>query len=1367
MLLLATHAFHAAAAKLSSRHITTSTGLAGNTVNEIVQDPSGYIWLATNNGVSRHDGNYIYNYNRATATRQLGRIGRLTCDTAGNCLWLSTATYTNECYSLDGRQFTEWSSNPNQRLNKFIVTNKGIAFYDNTFGIRTVIHGVVTDYTVANGRLPTIDIRQICEDTKGNLWVATGKGAFVISPESHITKVVSERAILSCAIQESIVMMLTERGEIYRFDSPKERRLITSMNGVSAVNTSFICQRRWFIFTPDNAFAIDTDSGTHEALDIAGGLDQGSTAGYHFISNQSGRLWIFSETDSPRSMKLIENAHFSTNRGRKFHITSDRHGRLFIATYGSGLYVWSPTDNTLEHHTASSTATPLIGSNYLVCAYTDRQGNVWLGTESDGAYCIATQQNATEYIIPEPSRQGDWSNSISAIAETPDHQSIIIGTLWGGLYRYGLLTGKMQKLSSTDARITCVFIDSSGRLWVGTDRQGVRVANTVYDTSSGLPVNNITCLREDSNGRIWIGTYGGGLVSATTEKSGKMTFRQYLSDNMLGSRIKSVAIGRNGSLWAGTFNGLYSTDSRRHVITDSDFKSYKRADGTFPSDEIFALTFEGDTLLAGAAGCGLLKCSIGANSQITDIKSITSKEGLPNDNVLSILTDATGNIWTGTESGIACIGSGNRVLTMPATEAVATELCAVQTSDGRLFFGTTNGVAVIKAPTTMPSAALLQTIVTDIVIGGVSSLDSGRSDTSTYDYNENNLSFLFSCFNFMPSATPLYQYRLDGLDSEYSVPSTISRADYRNLPPGHYTFRVRAMGDNGQWMPAYYYSFTISQPWWNTWWAWLLYTLLIICVGWQLYSSWHERFMIKQQMAVERQANEFRTTLFTNIAHEFRTPIAIIAGAVDKLSADAGNHAAQQSVRRGTDRLLRLVNQFMDYRKLSTGNIRLHVAITDMVPFVRQIAYDFRTMAASKSVTLNFLPDGKQLMAVVDIEKVETICYNLLSNAVKYTPRHGSVTLRMTIDDDMLRITVDDSGPGISDKQADKLFNPFMSGYASQGGMGIGLYNAHQLAAVHKGCLEYAKVSADGGSRFTLTLPCTDAAYTPEERNDNQPAAIDEATVRDGGEIIREMNGEPLNNVTVAIIEDDHDMLLQIDSEVSKFFRTVSYSTGLEGISGIAEDHPQLLLCDVMLPDIDGYEVVRRLKANGDTADIPVIMLTALDDDNHQIRAYHSGADDYVVKPCNFRILLSRIVQLLRKAALQTDEGQNENTTVTGSSQRAATTGIIDNKADKVFIDKLEMVIARYLSDDTFSVDRMAETMNMGRTKFYGKVKEITGMSPNKYLLEKRLKRAAQLLSEGELSVSEVSYKVGITDPSYFNKLFKTRFGTVPSKYGK
>ena len=247
---------------------------------------------------------------------------------------------------------------------------------------------------------------------------------------------------------------------------------------------------------------------------------------------------------------------------------------------------------------------------------------------------------------------------------------------------------------------------------------------------------------------------------------------------------------------------------------------------------------------------------------------------------------------------------------------------------------------------------------------------------------------------------------------------------------------------------------------------------------------------------------------------------------------------------------------------------------------------------------------------------------------------------------------------------------------------------------------------------------------------------------------------EAFNDMTVAIIEDNPDMMQQLCTEVGQYFHTVSYTTGKRGYEGVASEPPALLLCDVMLPDMDGYEIVSRLKADANTAALPVIMLTALDDESHQIRAYKAGADDYMVKPCNFRLLLARMVQLIKWSRPQVPP-------------QADAPAIIEGHLDKVFVEKLEMLTARHLGEESFTVDRMAELMNMGRTKFYGKVKELTGMSPNKYLQDARMRRAAELLLEGELNISEVCYKVGMQDPTYFNKVFKARYGVVPSKYGK
>ena len=422
-------------------------------------------------------------------------------------------------------------------------------------------------------------------------------------------------------------------------------------------------------------------------------------------------------------------------------------------------------------------------------------------------------------------------------------------------------------------------------------------------------------------------------------------------------------------------------------------------------------------------------------------------------------------------------------------------------------------------------------------------------------------------------------------------------------------------------------------------------------------------------------------------------------------------------------------------------------------------------LAEQKGQKLTVTPFAKHHEMLFDKHLVETIVYNLLSNAIKYTPEKGNIKVTCSItshhsEDGRLTLTVEDDGPGISQRQQEELFKPFVHGYVSHGGMGIGLYIAYQMAIAHKGTLTYERVSQDGGSRFTLQLPTEDTAYSTDEYNaqssvsDVQTSVSDvNSSVSDDDHIILDMQGEALNDINVAIIEDDPDIMQQIRSKVGVYFNTVGYSTGKAGCDGIIAERPSLIICDVMLPDITGYEVVQRLKADSTTASIPVIMLTALDDEDYQMRAYKAGADDFMVKPCNYRLLIARAMQLIKGHATY--------------EQAATAPSLIESRSDKIFLEKLEMLTLQHLGEATFSVDRMAEMMNMGRTKFYGKVKTLTSMSPNRYLQDKRMKRAADLLLEGTLTVSEVAYKVGLQDPSYFNKLFKAYFGVVPSKYGK
>lgn len=1413
---------------LTSQHITTADGLAGNTINELIQDEEGFIWMATNNGLSRYDGYSTVNYTSLSTDkehRMEARVGRIFCDNSRNLLWLSTATYQNACYDLRHARFIDWSGRGNhyRQQNKVKLTTRGMVLYGANTG--ATLCGMTdgqpwaVDYQTSQKALPSDNVLSIVEDSAHHIWFPTDKGIAVLQANIQKPTIINAHAgnIITAATSGQVTYFLNQQGVASAYDTKLKKVLDTQMPAIlgrpTKVNVSFIWQGWWMLFTPEGTYAMNLKDGTFEKpaqWQVIDGLDQGRCEGYHFIANRTGRLWLFPDSGSMKTLDLLPEAYYTTNKGRKFNVARAADGRLFIATYGNGLFVYTPdvrgNEGALRHYSANDES-PVIYSDYLLCAITDSQGNVWIGSDSAGAYCLTTTNNKkATFIYPQPGSLSNWDNSISVVRHMPQdgqgkHGDIIIGTRKGNVYSYNAANHEMAIVASCKASITAYFTDSKGRTWIGTWGDGLYIDGQRYATTDSLhpiPSNIISDILEDRQGRIWVATWNAGLLLM-----GNQGVKQYLDTDMNGCRINDLLQADDGTLWVATNNGLVSMKDDKPV-------TYNTTNKTFPCDEVRALHIDCQgTLWVVCASGGVVRCQIAADGTISTSKVITQQMGLANNSASSLVEDDKGFIWIGTEDGVSRINPSNNIInSYRFAKTLQGNVCfnnsACKGEHGEVIFGTFDGLLVInpEASTLLsPPSSLLPTAITDINVNGTSIHEMGLLEEAmgyttriTLAHNQNSLRIYFSDFDYDMQCQRVFQYYLEGLDHDWQSITPENHADYSELQPGRYTFHLRSLNAEGNWNDEVTLQIVIRQPWWNTWWAWCIYLLLLGLIVWYLYRNGRERFLLHQQIKMERQLTEFRTNLFTNITHEFRTPLAIIKGAVDKLSQDSSSRAALQTAQRGTKRLLRLVNQFMEYRKINTDNLRLQVAKDDLVRFVQDLIQDFWTAAQQKDINLNFLPSEKKLEIPFDHQMVETIVYNLLSNAVKYTPERGSITVRLKTPTpapphprtpesasllpppSTLLLQIEDSGPGISVEQQKELFKPFMHGYVSQGGMGIGLYTAYQMAQAHKGTLGYERINEEGGSRFTLTLPADDTVYTAEDYLETGKAIDTPPTT---GEVIKELQGEALNDRLVVIIEDNPDMMDQIRQEVGVYFNTIGYSTGqafLDSLfrtpeppnppSTLLPPLPSLILCDVMLPDISGYDIVSKVKAHGEMSSVPVIMLTALDDDTHQIRAYHAGAADYMVKPVNFNLLLARMMQLIKWNEAQPASSNNpSNHSPSSLLPPPSSTPILETQADKLFKDRMLLYINKHISDSSFSVDRLAELMNMGRTKFYGKVKELTGMSPNKYLMDIRMKKAADLLADGDLTVAEVSYKVGFEDPSYFNKCFKAAYGVVPSKY--
>lgn len=651
----------------------------------------------------------------------------------------------------------------------------------------------------------------------------------------------------------------------------------------------------------------------------------------------------------------------------------------------------------------------------------------------------------------------------------------------------------------------------------------------------------------------------------------------------------------------------------------------------------------------------------------------------------------------------------------------------------------------------------MRAVITDLAINGISIYEAENEQFLTKALNytreislphdKNSLNIHFSNFDYPHIQNAMYQYYLEGIDNTWRPMTSINHAEFSDLNPGSYTLHIRTRIGSNQWSEENLLHITICQPWYNTVWAWCIYLLIICGAGVLYYRSWLRNFELNQQIALEKQMSDFRINFFTHISHEFRTPLAIIQSAVEKMMTKGEGYASKNNINtlsRGTKRLQRLINQLMEFRKINTGNMKLNIEKGEIIGFVRAIYNDLYTVAKQKDVTMNFTPWTSNHEMLFDQEKVETIVYNLLSNAVKYTPDKGIISVKLYLENNIVFFSVEDNGPGNKPERKADLFKPFMHGYASKGGMGIGLYTAHQMAEIHKGSLTYERSLDLGGSRFCLALPNDAGKYQPEDIIEKK--ALDDHSIdKDEIEmIVKEMTPKAINNVTVMVIEDDPDMLEQIKSELSVYFHVETFMNGKTGYENIRKIKPALLISDIQLPEMIARAlqfVAMELKAKQKTEEKAqqekaLGQETTLKENAPLEKAEQSSCGE---------VILVKPVKELKK---------NEPT-------------LLMSTLDKKFKDKLEAIVAQHIGDNNFNVDRLAELLCLGRTTVYNRTKSIMGVSPNIYIQNERLRIAAKLLLEGEYTVSEISEKVGFSDSTYFYKCFKNKFGIAPSKYGK
>lgn len=1071
------------------------------------------------------------------------------------------------------------------------------------------------------------------------------------------------------------------------------------------------------------------------------------------LTDNKGGKWIYNNTgilrkvvgDSLITLRLLPNETNYIDYER-FNIVEDNHGLVWISTYGKGLFVFNHDLNQGQHFVSNEKGESPIASNYLLCITADRRDGVWVSAEYGGVSHLQVMDKGVVRIFPNGRENLDLSNVVRMVKKQRDG-SVMVGTRDGCLYHYSADMAQMLVKSHFDSNIYSVVEMPQGRMWIGTRGKGI------YGIP-GLDFKNkkVFCLKPDDRGRMWIGTFGEGLSVAIPRGEG-YEVRTFFADSVGLNEVRCLAIDRKGMLWGGTSGGLFCVDPTRFAADGKGLRVYKRG-----SEIHDMLVDRQGRLWLTVPGEGLV-CMQDGNFRILD-----ASQGLINNMVQSVVETEDGNLWVSTQQGVSCWKAkdnsfDNYLFSRVMMGNVYNENSAVCLDDGRVLLGGNYGLTIIN-----PSRISHVKGQTSVVF-----TSHPYSDEMTLSYEERSPKINFSTLDYSDVNNVKYTYWLEGYDSSWSVPSPTPWVNYQNLPFGSYRLHVKASYSDGIWGKESVLDISVEPPFYLSVWAWVFYALFLTVVIVMVVKSIREKNILKGKIKFEQEFTRYKLVFFTNIAHEFRTPLTLIQGSLEKekriMKTNHWQLELEKTVRtmdKSVQRMLRLIDQLLEFRKMQAGKLKLSLQETDVVMFVQGICKMFDDAAESKQIDFKFESQLPAYLMYLDQQKMDKVVFNLLSNAFKYTHAKGTISVSLSFTD-VMTIRVADTGVGIPQEKREQLFSRFMQSSYTGESFGIGLHLTHELVRTHHGEITYQE-NEGGGSVFVVTIPLQKDCYEASDFlvKDSPILKADLTKERDGQEekttdAVPSAPSAPLNRRTILLIEDDNDVREFLLSELESCFDLKVASDGKAGIAMAKELDVDLIVSDVMMPGMNGFELTKRLKNSFETSHIPIILLTALSTDENVLEGTESGADAYITKPFSPQLLMARILQLLNQREILRQKF--------GKVPQEIRPAMLRNEQDSLFVKRLDSIVYSRLGEQDLSVDKVAGLLHLGRTIFYKKVRGTTGYTPNEYIRVIRLRKAAELLKEGEKNVSEVAYAVGFDNPYYFSKCFKEQFGMPPSQY--
>ena len=1325
-------------------HLTVNEGLAHSDALSVLQDRAGFIWISTNNGIDRYDGYELKNYllpnsnfnglyNNRVQSLELAGDGTIWAIADEQGVFYYDAS-TNRFHSL-----ADLSADAASRQLLLEISARAVLpLKDGRLCIATRMHGLLVVAFDQDGKIAglqqipflrngaNITLFKLAEDHAGNVWVGTlGLGLWHLQKKGDTF--VAER--LQQWPHENVRALMFK---------PDHTLWVGSDNSVARISTGLSPRIEWL---KDSFASINC-----------------------FFEDSFGRFWIGTNF----GLHLIRN------------IRPENGGRL---TYDDRVFSVD-ADNPFA-----------INSNRVHQVFEDSFNNLWFAASSGGLNKIS--------LLAKPFRMINRTNN----RELPDDY---INTLWNepgvlwigtrnGLSRYDKVALTFRNFlnnpvagSTTHISVSSIYDAGDGQMWVASRENGIYLLNKktlalrrLPDVPGERPWAQIEplCIREDGQGRIWIATFYAGIY--LFDKTGR--FIQTLDtagSSLPADRITALLYDADEDvMWASTRDAgvckLRVTGDHLTVLSHFFFDPGKRESMKVN----YAWPLHKDrrgNLWVGTLGGGLhLIRKEGGKEVITRYDA-----WLPESNVETILEDDEGDLWIGGRGLYRFDPEKKTYLHFDVADGLQSNsfkiAAATKGTDGTLYFGGINGISYFS-----PSRISLNPYPPKMQITRVRivpyelSADHPRAILSgpfpegeriTLKDSENDFTIEFVGLNFHNPRKQQYAYRLEGYHDHW-IPLLPGQriAAFASLPAGDYTFMVRADNGDGVWAeePATL-KLSILPPWYKTWWAYACYLIMLSAA-----LTWYRRIRARQrelqnkivleqmEKKKEKELSEMKLNFFTNVSHELRTPLTLIINpAEDLMQAVEPQSEAREKARlvhKQANKLLGLVNQLMDLRKIESGNMRVLLQKGDLIAFVREIFLIFKIKADELNIRYTLDTFSEEAVVSFDAAKLEIILTNLLSNAFKYTPEGGDVRLSVSRPDEQrLVIRVTDSGTGIRREDQKNIFEPFYQVVRKDRpktpGTGLGLSLVRELVQILGGKIE-VESEWGAGSAFQVTLPFYPTAAVTAEAVPESPSPVPQESA------VPAPPEDGCREYHLLLVEDNADLREYLEKIFGRHLRISTAVNGKEGLEKAVEELPDVILSDVMMPEMNGLELCEKIKGSPKTAHIPVVLVTARAAALHELEGLESGADDYIVKPFNPRILFSKVQSLLINRQRLREHFQRQ------ILMEPSTSGIPD--ADQAFIQQAMEIVENNLTNRQFGVQSLVNESGMSQSVYYRRMKNITGLSVVEFIRDVRLKRAAQLLRTGNFRVTEVMDQVGIEDYKYFRSGFRKLYNLSPSEYAK